>query len=89
MKIELPGGEDVELLRDSEAGRVVRRRWPVSATATLSVATAQAPPELLRLRLVTENTACSVAAGAALAEVYARHWPGSRPTRPRRRHWSR
>jgi hypothetical protein len=35
VEIEAPGGEDVELLRGGEAGRVVRRRWPVAATVRL------------------------------------------------------
>jgi hypothetical protein len=67
--IEVPGGEDIEQLRHGEAGRVVRQRWPVSATVWLSVTIADAPFRLLRLRLVTENTADSVAAGVSRSEV--------------------
>ena len=68
VEIRAPGGEDVELL-DSGAGRVVRRRWPVAATVRLSVTTVDAPSPLLRLRLVTENTADSVAADASRADA--------------------
>jgi hypothetical protein len=69
VKIEAPGGEDVELLRGGEAGRVIRRRWPVSATVRLSVATVDAPLPLLRLRLITENTADWVAPDAPRADA--------------------
>jgi hypothetical protein len=71
VEITAPGGEDVELLRGGAAGRVVRRRWPVAATVRLSVTTVDAPSPspLLRLRLITENTADSVAAGASRADA--------------------
>lgn len=69
VEIHAPGGEEVEPLRDGEVGRVVRRRWPVSATVRLSVTAAQAPLELLRLRLITENTADSITAGAPRPEA--------------------
>jgi hypothetical protein len=67
--IEAPGGTDVELLRGGGAGRVVRQRWPVAATVRLSVTMVDAPSPLLRLRLVTENTADSVPAGASRADA--------------------
>ena len=63
----MPGGEDVEAL--GEAARVVRRCWPISATVRLSVAPVDASPDVLKLRLVTENTGDSVAAGASRAEA--------------------
>lgn len=69
VEIGLPGGEDVELLRDGEAGRVIRRRRPIAATVRLSVTAADAPFRLLRLRVVVENTAGSVAAGAPRSEA--------------------
>lgn len=69
VEITAPGGEDVELLRGGEAGRVVRRRWPVAATVRLSVARVDAPLPLLRLRLITENTADSVAPDAPRADA--------------------
>ncbi len=70
VEITAPGGEDVELLGSGgEAGRVVRRRWPVAATVRLSTATVDAPSPLLRLRLITENTADSVAAEAPRADA--------------------
>ncbi|HEX2298234.1 MAG TPA: hypothetical protein VHH34_06915, partial [Pseudonocardiaceae bacterium] len=68
-EIELPAGEDVELLQDGEAGRVIRRRWPIAATVRVSVTAAEAPFRLLRLRAVVENTADSVAAGAPRPEA--------------------
>ncbi len=68
-EVAIPGGEDVETLGCGAAGRVVRRRWPLSATVRLSVAAADAPFPLLRLRLVTENTADSVPAGAPRPEA--------------------
>jgi hypothetical protein len=68
--IEVPGGEDVEPL--GELGRVVRRRWPLSAAVQVSIAAADAPFPLQRLRLVTENTSDSIAAGAPRAEALRR-----------------
>lgn len=65
--IEVPGGEDVELL--GEVGRVVRRRWHISATVRLSVAPVDASPDVLRLRVVTENTGDSIAADASRSEA--------------------
>jgi hypothetical protein len=70
VQVEVPGGEEIELLGDGgRAGRVVRRRWPVSAAVRLSVTAADAPFRLLRLRLVTENTADAVAPDASRHEV--------------------
>jgi len=65
--IEVPGGEDVEPL--GEVGRVVRRRWPISATVRLSVTPVDVSPGVLKLRVVTENTAPSVPAGAPRSEA--------------------
>jgi hemerythrin superfamily protein len=67
--IEVPGGEDIEVLRHGEAGRVVGQRWPVSATVWLSVTIVDTPFRLLRLWLVTGNTADSVAVGVSRSEV--------------------
>jgi hypothetical protein len=53
-----PGGEDVEPAYDDrgrEVGRVVRRRWPVSATMRLRVERAEAPFALYRLVVRIEN----------------------------------
>jgi hypothetical protein len=66
--IAVPGGEDIELIGDG-VGRIVRQRWPVSATVRMSVAAAEAPFRLLRLRLVTENITASVTAAAPRAEA--------------------
>ncbi|WP_433533116.1 hypothetical protein ACQPYA_14530 [Micromonospora sp. CA-263727] len=59
LEIRVPGGEDVEPLVDDRGvpvGRVVRRRWPLSASVTVSAAPAEAPFRLLRLRIRVENT---------------------------------
>lgn len=71
LEVTAPGGEVVDLLGGGDAGRIVRRRWPVSATVRLSLEplrTADAPC-LLRLRLVTENTGTSVSPGAPRSEA--------------------
>ena len=59
LDVRVPGGEDVEPLVDDRGepvGRVVRRRWPLSASITASAAPAEAPFPLLRLRIHVENT---------------------------------
>ncbi len=59
LDVRVPGGEDVEPLVDDRGepvGRVVRRRWPLSASVTVSAAPAEAPFPLLRLRIHVENT---------------------------------
>ncbi len=74
--LSLPGGMEIEPLDDrgnlagrdvgrGGAGRVVRRRWPVSATVRVSVTRAAAPFRLYRLRLAVENTVADVPVGAA------------------------
>jgi hypothetical protein len=78
LDLSLPGGEDVEPLADDEGrlvGRVLRRRWPLRATVTVSASAAQVPADaaaeggdtrsgLVRLRVRVEN-----ADDAALAEA--------------------
>lgn len=57
--IQVPGGEDVEPLigdRGQPAGRVVRRRWPLSASVRVWAVPYQAPSRLLRLNIRVENT---------------------------------
>ncbi|MCW3818539.1 hypothetical protein ONA91_29285 [Micromonospora sp. DR5-3] len=59
LDVRVPGGEDVEALVDDRGGpvgRVVRRRWPLSASVTVSAAPAEAPFRLLRLGIRVENT---------------------------------
>ena len=59
LDVRVPGGEDVEPLVDHQGepvGRVVRRRWPLSASVTVSAAPAEAPFPLLRLAIRVENT---------------------------------
>jgi hypothetical protein len=66
-RIEAPGGEDAEPLRDSAGrvmGRVLRRRWPVHGTVTVSLARCETPFRLARLRVRTENTGRASAAAA-------------------------
>lgn len=57
--VTAPGGVDAEELTGESgaaAARVVRRRWPVSASVTVEVEPAEAPFPLRRLRVRTENT---------------------------------
>jgi hypothetical protein len=68
--IEVPGGEDVELLGDS--GRLLRRRWPLSAAVQISTVPVKAPFPLHRLRLITENTANSIVTDASRADALKR-----------------
>jgi hypothetical protein len=68
--IEVPGGEDVEPL--GEQGRLVRRRWPLSATVRISLIAIDAWGPLNRLRLVTENTDDSIATDAPRADALKR-----------------
>ncbi|MFE9658218.1 hypothetical protein [Micromonospora sp. NPDC006431] len=59
LDLRVPGGADVEPLVDDRGepvGRVVRRRWPLSASVTVSAAPAEAPFPLLRLGIRVENT---------------------------------
>ena len=68
--IEVPGGEDVEPL--GEQGRLVRRRWPLSATVHISIIAIDAWSPLNRLRLVTENTDDSITTDAPRADALKR-----------------
>ncbi len=57
LPLDVPGGEDVEVLReedDTVAGRVVRRRWPL--VGALRIGAAQ-DSGLMRLEVGVENTA--------------------------------
>ncbi|MGH3095872.1 MAG: hypothetical protein ACRDMV_07710 [Streptosporangiales bacterium] len=57
--VTVPDSMDVEELQDESGttvARVVRRRWPVSASVTIEVETAEAPFPLRRLRVRTENS---------------------------------
>ncbi|SFL05683.1 hypothetical protein [Geodermatophilus ruber] len=53
--VEVPGGEEVELL-DGGAGRLVRRRCPLRGELLLETSPTPAPGPLRRLRLVLANT---------------------------------
>jgi hypothetical protein len=59
LDVRVRGGEDVEPLVDDRGepvGQVVRRRWPLSASVTVSAAPADAPFRLLRLGIRVANT---------------------------------
>ena len=61
LDVRAPGGKDVAPLVDDRGepvGRVVRRRWPLSASITVSAAPAEAPFRLLRLTIHVANTDC-------------------------------
>jgi hypothetical protein len=56
--IALPGGEDVELLRDGAGqvvGRLVRTRWPLSGRLSLRARNAAGADDLLILRISLDN----------------------------------
>jgi hydrogenase maturation protease len=50
---DVPGGEEIELVQD--VGRIVRRRWPLSAAVLLSAE--RVDPGLIKLRVRVENLA--------------------------------
>jgi hypothetical protein len=59
LDVRVPGGEDVESLVDGRGepvGRVVRRRWPLSASVTASAVPCETPFRLLRLEIRVANT---------------------------------
>ncbi|HEY8479653.1 MAG TPA: hypothetical protein VIL71_07470 [Spirillospora sp.] len=69
--VHVPGGEDTDPVVDDDdrvLGRTVRRRWPLSATVTLSAArpsTADAAPQRIdRLRVRIDNTDAATAPDA-------------------------
>jgi hypothetical protein len=75
MPLTAPGGTDVEPLRAADgtvAGRVVRRREPVTGVVHAQLTGAPAPFPLLRLRIAVENTGTDPAAGAPRPEVLRR-----------------
>ena len=57
--VEVPGGEDVEMVRGEDgvvAGRLVRRREPLTAQVRVSAEVVDARVPLTRLRVSVENT---------------------------------
>src|SRR5579884_1784829 len=66
--VRIPAGEDVELLPEG-SGRIVRTCRPISATMRLSVADAQTPFPSVMLRINTENTDSTTAAGVPRPEA--------------------
>lgn len=66
--VRIPAGEDVELLPGG-AGRIVHTCQPVSATMRLSVADADTPFPLVRLRLNTENSDATTPVGLPRPEA--------------------
>ena len=58
--LDVPGGTDIELLYDGAgqvAGRLVRTRWPLQGTMTISATEADTDPALLVLRVEVANSA--------------------------------
>ncbi len=75
-EIGVAGGVDVEVVADSGGnmcGRVVRRRWPLSALVRVSAERVDGAPDLLRLRVRTENGASDVALAGATRPEILRH----------------
>lgn len=70
--IEVAGGEQVEPLGSEGTARIVRTRWPLFAKLHLSVASANAPFTVHRLRVVTENTVHDLAPEAPRSEALRR-----------------
>ncbi|GAA2710831.1 hypothetical protein ACFY2R_24390 [Micromonospora olivasterospora] len=59
LDVRVPGGEDVEPLVDERGGtvgRVVRRRWPLSASVSVWAVPCRTPFRLLRLNVRVVNT---------------------------------
>jgi hypothetical protein len=69
--VEVAAGTDVEALPGG-TGRIVRRREAVTAVLRVQAEPAAAPFPLLRVRVVVENTATDLAAGAPRPEVLRR-----------------
>lgn len=60
MTVDIPGGNDVELLHDSSGaivGRLVRTRYPLSGRLRVSATTDATAPSLLRVKVEVENVA--------------------------------
>jgi hypothetical protein len=77
--VTLPGGEDVELLRDDNGqvvGRLVRTRWPLSGRLSLKSLTTPGADDLRVLRIGLDNIATwapgTSVAGATPRDVAAR-----------------
>lgn len=66
-QIGAPGGVDVERL--GTVGQVIRRRWPVTATASLHVEPVDLARRAYRLRVVVQNTGVAVGPAAPRAEA--------------------
>ncbi len=77
--VEIPGGEDVEELVGPDgavAGRLVRRREPLSGVVRVTAGSVEGPIPLTRLRVVVENTA-SWSAGAGRGAATRRSFVGA------------
>lgn len=75
LDVRVPGGQDVEPLvdhRGDPVGRVVRRRWPLSASVTVTAAPAEAPFPVLRLGIRIENTDSTTPPGSPRDEALRR-----------------
>ena len=73
VRVAAPGGSDTEPLGDHPpAGRLVRRRWPVSALVTVSISACPAPSPVWRLRIRIENLDRSTGADVPRAQALCR-----------------
>jgi hypothetical protein len=71
VEVAVPGGCDIEPVLDAGnvVGRLVRRRWPVSALVTLSTSAHAPSSRLTRLRVRVANLDCSTPADAPREEA--------------------
>ena len=75
VQVDLPGGQEEEAINaadGSPAGRVVRRRWPVSARVVLSATWCEGPYPLARVTIAVEN-ATDWAGPATTRDEVVRH----------------
>lgn len=68
--VRVPGGEEIEPLANG-AGRIVRSWQPLAATLRLSIVAADAPFQLAKLRIVTENSDTTTARGVSRQQALA------------------
>lgn len=62
--VEVDGGEEIQILTDADGvpvGRIVRRRWPLSALVRVSAVRLPGPYGAVRLRVVVDNVSSAQA----------------------------